>query len=76
MFRFIFTTTTCVCASYENLKALAFVCYSEQALQTTRELQKNRSFDQWNYPVFSGLELGWQQAYQWLDKELSAVKVV
>jgi len=62
-------------ASYEDLKALAFVCYSEQSEQVTKQLQANRSFDQWQYPVFSGLELGWQQAHQWLEDELSAIKV-
>jgi hypothetical protein len=62
-------------ASYEGLKALAFVCYSEKSVLVTKKLQESRSFDQWNYPIFSGLELGWQQAYQWLENELSVVKV-
>jgi hypothetical protein len=62
-------------ASYEGLKALAFVCYSEKGEQVSRELLNNRAIDQWDYPIFSGLELGWQQAYQWLEYELSEVKV-
>jgi hypothetical protein len=61
-------------ASYEGLKALAFVCYSEESILVTQQLQESHSFDQWAYPVFSGLELGWQQAYQWLESELTAIK--
>ncbi len=62
-------------ASHENLKGVAFVYYSAKSEETTKELQRNRSFDQWNYPMFSGLELGWQQAHQWLESELLAVQV-
>ncbi len=62
-------------ASYEGLKALAFVCYSEKSRLVTKKLQASRSFDQWKYPVFSGLELGWQQAYHWLESELLAIKI-
>lgn len=62
-------------ASYQGLKALAFVCYSEESERVTKQLQESRSFDQWHYPMFSGLELGWQQAYQWLENELSAIKI-
>lgn len=60
--------------SYENLKAVAFVCYSAKSEESTKKLQSNRSFDQWDYPIFSGLELGWQQAQKWLENELLAVK--
>lgn len=62
-------------ASYENLKALAFVCYSKQSFDVTKRLQNNRAVDQWQYPIFSGLELGWQQAFNWLESELLAVKI-
>jgi hypothetical protein len=61
-------------ASYEGLKALAFVCYSDKSLLVTKQLQESRSFDQWKYPVYSGLDLGWQEAYQWLDNELATIK--
>jgi hypothetical protein len=61
-------------ASHENLKGVAFVCYSAESEATTKKLQSNRSFDQWDYPIFSGLELGWQQAQKWLENELLAVK--
>ena len=60
--------------SYENLKAVAFVCYSAKGEESTKKLQSNRSVDQWDYPIFSGLELGWQQAQKWLENELLAVK--
>jgi hypothetical protein len=60
--------------SYENLKAVAFVCYSAKSEQSTKKLQSNRSFDQWDYPIFSGLELGWQQAQKWLENELLSIK--
>jgi hypothetical protein len=60
--------------SYENLKAVAFVYYSAKGEESIKKLQSNRSFDQWDYPIFSGLELGWQQAQKWLENELLAVK--
>jgi len=62
-------------AAYENLKALAFVYYSKESRETTKELNEIRALDGWNYKVFSGLELGWQQAYEWLQKELVQIKV-
>ena len=62
-------------ASYENLKAIAFVYYSEDSKEITEHLYNLRSFDEWNYRVFSGLELGWQQAVDWLYQELATVKV-
>ena len=63
-------------ASFEGLKALAFVCYSEKSVVVTNKLQECRSVDQWRYPVFLGLELGWQQAYQWLENELSVISKI
>lgn len=63
-------------ASHENLKALAFVCYSKESELITKKLQSNRSVDKWDYPIFSGLELGWQQAYQWLEKSLMPIKAI
>lgn len=62
-------------ASHENLKAVAFVYYSEESKNTTKKLQNNRLFDNWNHPMFSGLELGWQDAYQWLNHELTVLKI-
>ncbi|MEW6990261.1 hypothetical protein AADZ91_06165 [Colwelliaceae bacterium 6441] len=62
-------------ASYEHLKAIAFVCYSNDSKSITEDLYKLRSLDDWNHRVFSGLELGWQQALDWLHQELTALKV-
>jgi len=57
-------------ASYEKIKAMAVVAYSQQGEQLTRELLDKRAMDGWNLKSFSGLELGWQQAYDWLQNEL------
>ena len=62
-------------ASYEGLKAIAFVYYSPTSKELSHELYQLRITDKWNYRLFSGLELGWQQAYDWLQKELSVVNV-
>jgi hypothetical protein len=62
-------------ASYQGLKAIAFVYYDATAKETIQNLQEKRMSDAWNYQIFSGLELGWQQAFQWLENELSLVKV-
>lgn len=62
-------------ASYENLKALAFVVYSKDGLAVTESLNKAREMDNWNTKVFSGLELGWQQAYKWLQHQLATEEV-
>jgi hypothetical protein len=62
-------------ASYENLKAIAFVYYSSDSKEISDNLYKLRAFDEWNCRFFSGLELGWQQAVDWLEKEVSTVKL-
>lgn len=62
-------------ASYAQMKAIAFVYYSKDAKEISDNLQKMRAIDQWNCQIFSGLELGWQQAYDWLQCELAAMKV-
>ncbi|OKY24827.1 MULTISPECIES: hypothetical protein [Thalassotalea] len=62
-------------ASYAHLKAIAFVYYSKEAQQISNNLQALRAIDKWNCRVFSGLELGWQQAYNWLQSELQTVKI-
>ncbi|WDE10979.1 hypothetical protein [Thalassomonas haliotis] len=56
--------------SYEKIKAMAVVTYNKQGEQVTRELLAKRAMDDWNLKCFSGLELGWQQAYDWLQNEL------
>ncbi|MDG1750714.1 MAG: hypothetical protein P8I03_03510 [Thalassotalea sp.] len=62
-------------ASYAHLKAIAFVYYSPDSKDVTEDLYQLRAFDEWNFRAFSGLELGWQQAYNWLQQELTTVKM-
>ena len=62
-------------ASYEHLKAIAFVYYSTDSKKVTEGLYQLRTLDEWNFRAFSGLELGWQQAYNWLQQELASAKV-
>jgi len=62
-------------ASHSGLRALAFVCYSSESEREVRKMQELRAVDQWNVQFFSGLELGWQQAYNWLKEELAHIKI-
>ncbi len=62
-------------ASQENLKAIAVVNYHEQGKKMTDEIYKKREIDGWNLESFSGLELGWQSALEWLKNELTVVEV-
>lgn len=62
-------------ASYENMKAIAFVYYNEQGKNSALALQKLRAIDDWNVDNFSGLQLGWQQANKWLAAELNLLPV-
>ncbi len=56
--------------SYQGLKAIAFVYYSDECKSLFEELNVTRAYDHWNSQLFSGLELGWQQALSWLEQEL------
>ena len=58
--------------SHEHLKAIAVVNYNENSKKVTDDIASVRKMDGWNLQSFSGLELGWQQAHDWLKKELSA----
>ncbi|MFT5756555.1 MAG: hypothetical protein ACI9LM_001274 [Alteromonadaceae bacterium] len=62
-------------ASYAGLKAIAFVYYNNESQDIIDDLQNVRVMDQWNTKTFSGLELGWQQAYDFLKKEMSMLKI-
>ncbi len=59
--------------SNANLKAIAVVNYNEESELVTNSIVKLRKIDGWNLKSFSGLNLGWQQAFDWLKKELPAV---
>ena len=56
--------------SYEGLKAIAFVYNSDKSKAMVEKLNLTRAYDKWNCCIFSGLELEWQQALQWLKHEL------
>ena len=56
--------------SYEGLKAIAFVYYSDKSKSLVEKINLTRAYDNWNSSLFSGLELEWQQALQWLKNEL------
>lgn len=62
-------------ASYDNMKAVAFVYYTPKSKKSVAILKDIRAADEWNHKTFSGLELGWQQAFTWLTKELSVLTV-
>jgi len=59
--------------SHENLKAIAVVNYNEESELVTKDIAAIRAIDGWNLKSFSGLDLGWQQGFDWLKKELSAI---
>lgn len=61
--------------SYAGLKAIAFVCFSSDDSENIAKLLKMRAIDALNAQLFSGLELGWQQAFSWLQKELTTLAV-
>ena len=63
-------------ASIEQVKAIAIVNYSEQSKLSSAQLIKVRSIDNWNLKEFSGVEMGWQQAFNWLQQELVTLKVI
>ena len=56
--------------SYTGLKAIAFVYYSDESKVMVEEINRTRVYDNWNSCIFSGLDLEWQQAFQWLRKQL------
>ncbi|KGJ96291.1 hypothetical protein [Colwellia psychrerythraea] len=59
-----------IMGSSENIVAIAAVNYSEQGKKSSKTVADRRSIDQLNVRTFSGLDLGWQDAVTWLNKEL------
>ncbi len=57
--------------SASNIKAIAVVLYNQAAEKAVDDLFAMRQSDGWNLKTFSGLDLGWQQGLNWLEKELS-----
>jgi hypothetical protein len=60
-------------ASHEKLKVIAVINYSDESEVLTQKIKKLRAVDSWNLKNFSGIDLGWQDGFDWLKKELSAV---
>jgi len=56
--------------SYNGLKAIAFVYYSDESKVLIEAVKLARAYDNWNSRVFSGLDLEWQKAFQWLKNQL------
>jgi len=70
-YHFSYEAKLCI-NSHANLKAIAVVNYNNKGEQVTKDIVKVRAIDDWNIKSFSGLELGWQQGFDWLKKELTA----
>jgi len=62
-------------ASHENLKAIAFVTYNKKGQSEIEDLLRLRKIDNLNAKIYSGLELGWQEARKWLEQEMESSKV-
>ncbi len=60
-------------ASHENLTAIAVIAYDNEAKQSVEGVAAMRQRDGWNLKVFDGLNLGRQDALDWLNNELSSV---
>lgn len=56
----------------KHLKAIAVINYHDDGLLQTGRIMQLRKKDKLNLKVFSGLDLGWQEGLEWLNKELSA----
>ncbi|XPF92534.1 hypothetical protein ACM9HF_10830 [Colwellia sp. RE-S-Sl-9] len=61
-------------ASHEQLKAIAFVYYNQNNKTEIEKLIELRKVDDWNVKIFSGLEMGWQEAHSWLTHEMESLK--
>ena len=69
-YSYAFEAKFCV-YSHHKMKAIALVYYSPQCRQCTQEILDLRFMDELNLKMFAGIELGWQQALNWLQQELS-----
>ncbi|MGJ8691118.1 MAG: hypothetical protein ACSHW0_01405 [Thalassotalea sp.] len=72
-YSYSFEAMTCM-ASNKYLAALAVVNYEDHSEDPIHYVLKIRAVDELNIKVFSGLELGWQQAKDWLAHELENIK--
>lgn len=62
-------------ASHDELKAIAFVYYTQENKVEMENLIELRKMDNWNVKLFSGVEMGWQEARSWLEHEMESLKV-
>jgi len=58
--------------SLEAMKAIASVNYSIEGEESTRAVLQVRCVDKLNVKSFSGYQLGWQEAFDWLVLELQS----
>jgi len=56
--------------THEKLKAIAVVNYDDYGVTQSKRIIELRVMDNLNVKNFSGLNLGWQQALEWLALEL------
>ena len=56
--------------SHSGLKAIAYVYYSDESKRLVEKINVIRAHDNWNFCMFSGSELEWQHAVNWLQHEL------
>jgi len=56
--------------THEKLKAIAVVNYNDYGITQSKRIIKLRVMDNLNVKKFSGLNLGWQHALEWLTQEL------
>jgi len=63
-----------VLGSIEHMKAIASVYYTTQGREVSLDIVQKRNIDGLNVRVFSGFELGRQQALDWLTYELTKQK--
>jgi len=61
-------------ASHENLAAIAVVTYENDGKKSVEDLAAMRKLDGWNLKVFDGLNLGWQDGYDWLQSQLNEIE--
>lgn len=59
--------------SHGKLCATAIVAYNSDDKQEVDSLLRIRKMDELNLEIFSGLELGWQAAFDWLEEQLNLV---
>lgn len=59
--------------SNENIIAMAAVYYDKSSADEIMKMKSVRSVDQLNVQAFNALEMGWQDAKQWLEHEVALV---